>query len=70
MTVVVAFILEAFMFKIQYRRQTCENSSIDYLVHHQTLCLEEIYMINNVKMCMWTGETIAHLQNDELSPVS
>ena len=58
MTVVVAFILEAFMFKIEYRHQTNENFSIDYLIQTQTLSIQEIHMINNVKMHNWSGRFI------------
>lgn len=58
MTVVVAFILEAFMFKIGYRHQTNENSSIDYLIHTQTLSVDETHMINNTKMSCWSGDLI------------
>lgn len=58
MTVVVAFILEAFMFKIEYRTTTHDNSTIDYLIHAQSLSLEEVHMINNRKMQFWSGEII------------
>ena len=58
MTVVVAFILEAFMFKIEYRHTTHDNSTIDYLIHSQSLSLEEVHMINNRKMQFWSGEII------------
>lgn len=46
------------MFKIEYRHQTHENSSIDYLIQTQTLSLREIHMINNVKKLSWSGELI------------
>lgn len=58
LTVVVAFILEAFMFKIEYRHQTHENSSIDYLIQTQSLSLQEIHMINNVNKLSWSGDLI------------
>lgn len=58
MTVVVAFILEAFMFKIQYRHTIHENHSIDYLICHQHLSLDEVHMINNCHITSWSGQHI------------
>ena len=46
------------MFKIEYRHTTHDNSTIDYLIHSQSLSLEEVHMINNRKMQFWSGEII------------
>lgn len=46
------------MFKIEYRNTTHDNSTIDYLIHSQSLSLEEVHMINNMKMQFWSGQVM------------
>lgn len=58
MTVVVAFMLEAFVFKIQYGKTMHDAADLEYLQYFQTLSVEEMDMVKNSAGVSWSGRFI------------